>query len=149
MDIAGLRSLIENCASQNGVHVMELHMGGRHRPRIEVFIDAEQGITTDVCSLVSRSIAAALRDHPFPGGGYTLVVSSPGADRPITEPWQFSKHVGRKLSLRVAEAAGEAEISGELLGVGPDGIRFRDEAAGEERTIGFAALFSARVRTPW
>jgi ribosome maturation factor RimP len=47
---------------------------------------------------------------------YSLEVSSPGADRPLTKPSHFQRFVGRKLRVRLRAGAPQKSLTGELLG---------------------------------
>ena len=61
---------------------------------IAVFIDGDRGITIDDCKELARHIESKLDRNKE---DYELMVSSAGADKPMTMPRQFLKHVGRHL----------------------------------------------------
>ena len=68
---------------------------------LRIFIDSELGITVDHCADVSREVSAFLDvedliDHP-----YTLEVSSPGLERPLKSPADFSRFTGRKARIKL------------------------------------------------
>jgi ribosome maturation factor RimP len=71
---------------------------------LEVFIDQENGIALDDCEKVSRLLSDALDTaDPIPGH-YVLIVSSPGADRPLKSPRDYQLSIGRPV--RVIEKSG-------------------------------------------
>ncbi len=65
-------------------------IGGR---RLRVFIDHPEGVTLGLCERVSLALNE-LRER------YSLEVSSPGAERPLTKPAHFRRFVGRRVRVR-------------------------------------------------
>lgn len=66
-------------------------VGGR---RLRVFIDHPQGVTLALCERVSAALNE-LRER------YSLEVSSPGSERPLTKPTHFRRFVGRRARVRM------------------------------------------------
>src|SRR5664279_4244237 len=96
------REIVETCAVKASAHVVDYGVRGERGTRvIEVFVDSETGVTTELCSSISRAITAAADEEHIVQDGYRLEVSSPGIDRPLRFPWQYAKHVGRKIALSV------------------------------------------------
>ena len=80
---------------------------------IRVILDGDRGVSLQDCVDVSRAIEGQLdRDEV----DYSLEVSSAGATSPLTNPRQYNKHIGRKLSVRTPEA----EIEGKLTAASSD-----------------------------
>jgi len=76
-------------------------LGGRC---LRVFIDHPQGVTLAMCERVTL-LLADLRER------YSLEVSSPGRERPLTKPAHFRRFVGRRARVRTRRprpAAGAA-----------------------------------------
>jgi len=65
-------------------------VGGR---RLRVFIDHPQGVTLALCERVSACLNE-LRER------YSLEVSSPGSERPLSKPAHFRRFVGRRARVR-------------------------------------------------
>jgi ribosome maturation factor RimP len=91
---------------------------------LRVFIDHPDGVTLALCERVSGHLAD-LRER------YSLEVSSPGRERPLTKPAHFRRFVGRRAQVRLREArdtqhlAGGARVksfTGELVGASDDEI---------------------------
>ena len=150
-----LRHAITTAIEREGAHLIELiARGDRSRRVLEVYVDAETGITTEICATVSRSIAAAIEESALIPGSYRLDVSSPGIDRPLAFPWQYAKHIGRTLRvvampLSPGEAGtGQEAVQGVLKEVGEEGITLQP-AAGEPLHLTFAGISEARVVAPW
>jgi ribosome maturation factor RimP len=77
---------------------------------LRLFIDHPDGVTLALCERVT-GLLADYRDR------YTLEVSSPGQDRPLTKPQHFSRFLGRRAQVRLREARdGHKHVTGELVG---------------------------------
>jgi ribosome maturation factor RimP len=84
---------------------------------LRLYIDHPDGVTLGLCERVSGQLND-YRDR------YSLEVSSPGADRPLTKPEHFRRFVGRKVRVRTrapsyTDAAGtptdRKHVTGELV----------------------------------
>ena len=91
---------------------------------LRVFIDHPGGVTLAVCERVSGH----LTDYREK---YSLEVSSPGQDRPLTKPQHYTRFLGSKARLRLRDASeGHKQLTGELVGASdrdvtiaaPDGV---------------------------
>ena len=71
--------------------------------KLEVIIDCDTGVTFDTCRKISRYLESFIDEEQWLGEKYTLEVSSPGTDRPLQRPRQYTKHVGRKLEVKTNE----------------------------------------------
>jgi ribosome maturation factor RimP len=77
---------------------------------LRLFIDHPDGVTLGLCERVS-GLLADYRER------YTLEVSSPGQDRPLTKPSHFTRFLGRRARVRLREARdGHKSLTGELVG---------------------------------
>ena len=61
------------------------------------------GVDSDRLTDVSRAISTVLDDADLVQGAYTLEVSTPGAERTLTEPRHFSRAEGRMVSFRLTD----------------------------------------------
>ena len=101
------------------VLLAEVAQGGMLR----IFIDHPEGVTVALCERVSRALTE-LRET------YSIEVSSPGTERPLTKPDHFRRFLGRRARVRTRDAhtaqgaQGEARKSftGELVGASDDEI---------------------------
>ncbi len=86
------------------------------RSILRLFIDKKGGITIDDCEQVSHDISMVLDVEDFSKAPYTLEVSSPGIDRPLTTEKDFIWAVGNTVRFRIKEAAGKNRtLKGKLL----------------------------------
>ena len=96
---------------------------------LRVFIDHPDGVTLELCERVSNRLGD-YRER------YSLEVSSPGQDRPLTKPQHYARFLGRRARVRLRGGAARAQrgshksVTGELVGASdqevtiaaPDGI---------------------------
>jgi ribosome maturation factor RimP len=88
--------LAAQVADGQGISVVDVEMTGSVRkPTVRVFIDKEGGVTLDDCERVSRGLSALLDVEDMMRSSYVLEVSSPGLDRPLRDPGDFEKSVGK------------------------------------------------------
>lgn len=78
--------------------------------RLRLFIDHPDGVTLALCERVTRELGELLAD-------YSLEVSSPGPERPLTKPDHFRSFLGRKARVRTRQPRdGHKSFTGELVG---------------------------------
>ena len=90
------------------------------KTKIIILVDADQGMTIAACASLSRALSGELETNEQLDEAYTLEVSSPGLDYPLTEKRQHQKNCGR--SLKVYLLSGE-EVVGKLKEVDEQGIK--------------------------
>jgi ribosome maturation factor RimP len=77
---------------------------------LRLFIDHPEGVTLALCERVSGHLTDYVER-------YSLEVSSPGQDRPLTKPQHYSRFLGRRARVRLREARdGHKSLTGELVG---------------------------------
>jgi ribosome maturation factor RimP len=77
---------------------------------LRLFIDHPDGVTLALCERVSGHLND-YRDR------YSLEVSSPGQDRPLTKPQHYTRFLGRHARVRLRDARdGHKSVTGELVG---------------------------------
>lgn len=142
--------VVEECAKRKGAHLIDfVQRGDRGRQVFEVYIDTEQGITSELCAEISREIAADLDAAKLVTREYRLEVSSPGIERPFKFPWQFRKHLGRVIQLKVRNARGMEQLSGKFVGMDDQAVRLETAHAGDPLVIPMDTIVEARVPAPW
>ncbi|RAU82629.1 ribosome maturation factor [Pontibacter arcticus] len=107
------------------------------RPKITVLADGEQGITIAQCATISRRINKKIEEAFGEELSYTLEVSSPGVDFPLTQPQQFKRNIGRNLKLKLQEGI---EKTGKLEEVTETGINLTEEIKQKGKKATYAAI---------
>ena len=74
-------------------------------PRIEVFIDSDEGVTIDQCARLNRKLQFVFDETPsaWIGEKYALDVSSPGVGQPLRMFRQYPKNIGRILKITLKD----------------------------------------------
>ena len=91
-----VRAVIEPSLDAMGYALVRVHETGGQRPVVQIMADRADGatMTVDDCADISRAVSALLDvEDPIPTA-YTLEVSSPGIDRPLTRLGDFQTHAG-------------------------------------------------------
>lgn len=71
---------------------------------IKVFLDADEGLSIEKSAKVNRRLYALIEESGmFPDGDFSLEVSSPGIDEPLSQARQYRKNVGRKVTVTLAD----------------------------------------------
>jgi ribosome maturation factor RimP len=80
------------------IHVECLKMHTRWVVRL--YLDKENGVTIDDCTAVSNQLGDILDIHDLINGPYSLEISSPGFDRPISRDQDFIKYKNHKVDVK-------------------------------------------------
>ncbi len=102
-----LAGLLEPAVTALGLDLegVRLTSAGRRR-LLRVVVDADGGVSLDDIEQVSRELSAVLdRAAAMGEAPYTLEVSSPGVDRPLTDPRHWRRAVGRLVTAPLAPQA--------------------------------------------
>ncbi|GAA4656510.1 ribosome maturation factor RimP [Streptomyces chumphonensis] len=116
-----LRGLLEPLVTERGLDLEELTVTPAGKRRVlRVVVDSDAGVRLDACAELSRAASAALdEDDPMGSAPYVLEVTSPGADRPLTEPRHYRRAVGRLITARLHEGG---DLTARLLAVDASGL---------------------------
>ena len=125
-DTARLNQLVQPYLNQGEYYVVDIQVSGlgTAKPglplKVTVLVDSDVGITIDACASISRQLGNELDELNFFGETpFTLEVSSPGVDFPLTSQRQFTKNVGRSLTVQLT---GGTALTGQLTTVDEAGI---------------------------
>jgi ribosome maturation factor RimP len=84
--------------------------------RLRLFIDHPDGVSLALCERVTAHLRELLSE-------YSLEVSSPGPQRPLTKPDHFRRFIGRRARVRLrAPRDGHKSFTGELVGASDDEV---------------------------
>jgi len=128
---------------------------GRRR-LLKLVVDADGGVGLEAIAEVSREVSARLDASGAMGEvPYTLEVSSPGVDRPLTEPRHWRRAQGRLVSAPLAVARGDGPartapprrppaIEGRILVAGDTSVTL--DVDGDRVELDYAELGPGRVQ---
>ena len=84
--------------------------------RVRVVVDHPNGVDLALCERVTNHLRDLLVD-------YSLEVSSPGPERPLTKPEHFRRFLGHRARVRTREEhEGRRSFSGELVGASDEAV---------------------------
>ncbi|OXE36397.1 MAG: ribosome maturation factor RimP [Phenylobacterium zucineum] len=143
-----LLELLDPVVEAAGYEIVRLRlMGGEHARRLQIMAETPSGdMNVEDCAVLSRAVADILDAADPITGEYTLEVSSPGVDRPLTRLKDFATFEGHEARLeldRVAE--GRKRFKGVLAGIEDDQVAI--DLEGEEATalVPFSWIVEAKL----
>jgi ribosome maturation factor RimP len=114
---------------------------GRRR-LLRVVVDSDRGVSLDDAAAVSRTLSAALDSVAVMGDfPYTLEVSSPGVDRPLTDPRHWRRAAGRLVRVAVTDSG---VITGRVVSADTEGVTL--DVDGTRRRFRYSALGAGAVQ---
>ncbi len=96
-----ISELITPALQQAGYFLEDINVvsPGNHRI-VTVIVDGESALNLDQVTVASKLVSELVDEAPFMGESpFTLEVTSPGIDRPLTLPRHFAKNVTRLLKV--------------------------------------------------
>ncbi|WP_112320840.1 ribosome maturation factor RimP [Oceanibium sediminis] len=114
-----LAAIVEPTIADMGYELVRLRFMGGKKPILQIMADTpDGGIEVDDCAKISRAVSAVLDVEDPIEGVYSLEVSSPGIDRPLTRLKDFEAFEGYDVKLQTSELiSGRKKFKGVLRGV--------------------------------
>lgn len=141
-----VEELLAPVAAREGYELVAVETAGATKaPVVRVYIDREGGIGIDQLVDANRWISDALEAEDPVSSSYTLEVSSPGVDRPLTKLDHFEKFCGHTAKLKTTPIEGRSSFRGTITGVEGDTVVF-DIEDGDTVRIPHASITKARLK---
>ena len=138
--------IIQPTLEDMGYELVRVQITGGRQPTLQVMAEPADGrvMTVEDCAAISERLSAKLDIEDPIAGAYTLEVSSPGIDRPLTRPKDYDRFAGHlaRIETRIA-IDGRKRFSGHLLGRDGDAVRLR--MADGEATLQIADIAKAKL----
>jgi ribosome maturation factor RimP len=107
LDVDRVRAIADRVAASSGLEVLDIEfLGGGKARMLRVFLDKPAagndpmaGVTHQDCANFSREFGTILDVEDVMPGSYTLEVSSPGLDRKLVKPADFTRFTGSRMKL--------------------------------------------------
>jgi len=107
-----VRAAVEPALAGAGFDVEDVAVrAAGKRQLVQVVVDRDGGLSLDDVADAARLVSTALDEADPLSGAYVLEVTSPGVDRPLTEPRHWRRNVGRLVDVRLA---GGEHVTGRL-----------------------------------
>jgi len=153
-DAERIVDLLEPAVAAMGMDLETVRITSAGRRRLlRVVIDADGGVSLDDIAQVSRQVSATLDAAAAMGEtSYTLEVSSPGVDRPLTEPKHWRRATGRLVTVPLRSrtrpgtdtAADAPAVTGRITATDSRGVRLDIE--GVSREFGYSELGAGKIQ---
>lgn len=143
MSLSAVRSIAEPVVSAAGMDLEDvlIEKVGR-REKIAIIVDADGGVSLDAIAEVSSALSTALDEHPdVSSSSYVLEVSSPGVDRPLTEPRHWRRNRDRLVKVELSEGG---TLSGRIIGSTDESVTL--DVSGSQRDIDLSSVKRAIVQ---
>lgn len=142
-DCESLLALLGPVVADRGLDLEDVVVTPAGKRRLlRVIVDRDGGVGLDAVAAVSSAVAHALDDSGAMGGTpYVLEVTSPGVDRPLTEPRHWRRATARLVKVTLAEGG---TTEGRVSAVADDAVTL--DVDGTVRRLEWAAVTSGRVQ---
>lgn len=133
-----LASIVAPVIEGLGFELVRLRVMSGKSQTLQIMADKpEGGIEVEDCADISTAVSAVLDIEDPLEEAYTLEVSSPGIDRPLTRLKDFAVWEGHEARIETTELIdGRRRFKGVLAGVEGDEVLIEIEKNGEAVTIG-------------
>lgn len=142
-DREALLGLLAPVVAEHGLDLEDVTVtpAGKRR-MVRVIVDRDGGVELDLVARVSTSVSAALDEGDVMGRGpYVLEVTSPGVDRPLTEPRHWRRARGRLVSATLADGS---TLDGRVAEADDDAVTL--QVGGSARRLAWPELTRGRVQ---
>jgi ribosome maturation factor RimP len=104
---AEILAVIRPAAERAGLDLEGVEVvGAGRRPILRILVDKDGGVGLDDIAGLTTRVGRELDDSDVMGDrAYTLEVTSPGVDRPLTEPRHWRRNVGRLVKVSHADGS--------------------------------------------
>jgi ribosome maturation factor RimP len=142
-DRTALLRLLEPVAAELGMDLEDVDVTPAGKRRLlRVVVDRDGGVQLDQVAQVSTAVSAALDDSDAMGGSpYVLEVTSPGVDRPLTQPRHWRRARARLVDATLRDGS---TVTGRVLDAGEDGLLL--EVGATQRRLDWVDVSSGRVQ---
>jgi ribosome maturation factor RimP len=118
------------------------------RRLVRVIVDRKGGVDLERCTAVSRGLSASLDAADALETGYTLEVTSPGVDAPLTDRRAFERVEGRAVLIHRTGADGvPAQLRGTVAAAEADAVVL--DVGGARLRVPYAEIAKATQTLPW
>lgn len=153
-DAERIVGLLEPAVAAMGMDLEDVRITSAGRRRLlRVVLDADGGVSLDDIALASRALSDTLdRAAAMGDASYTLEVSSPGVDRPLTEPKHWRRAAGRLVTVPATSPnhsgsgslADSQAVTGRVTGADAHGVRL--DVDGQSREFSHSELGPGKIQ---
>lgn len=144
-----VRELVDRQAAEHDVDVLAIEVKGQgSRQLVRVVVDRKGGISVGACQQLSNDLSRELDAADPIGARYTLEVTSPGVDWPLTDRQAFDRVEGRPVLIHRRTGSDAAEqVRGHVVTAGVSAVEIDDGAS--VVTVAYDDIVAAAQALPW
>jgi ribosome maturation factor RimP len=140
-DTSSLENFLRPIVEQFGCDLEAADIAPAGRRRL-LLVDRDGGISLDDVAEVTRAISKALDADDIMGdGAYTLEVSSPGVDRPLTLPRHWRRNVSRLVAVTLTAGG---KVTGRIKSASEEAAEL--DVDGKPQTVAYADVAKAKIQ---
>jgi ribosome maturation factor RimP len=153
-DAERIVGLLAPAVAAMGMDLEDVRITSAGRRRLlRVVVDTDGGVSLDDIALVSRELSDTLdRAAAMGETSYTLEVSSPGVDRPLTEPKHWRRAAGRLVTVPArsrndpgpGSLADSRAVTGRITEADAHGVRL--DVDGQSREFSYSELGPGKIQ---
>ena len=129
--VAKLSEIVERVITPGEIELVDLRVAGGGK--VSVFVDKPGGVNIGECAEISREISVLINIEEIMKLPYTLEVSSPGAERPLTKTSDYEKFSGRRVKVRTKDDIDGRKVwTGRIEGIEDGFVQLSGEGSGGE-----------------
>lgn len=142
-DREALLSQLAPVVAEHGLDLEDVTVTPAGKRRLlRVIVDGDDGVSLDAVAAVSTDVSRTLDESDVMGGqSYVLEVTSPGVDRPLTQPRHWRRSRGRLVKLSLTDGG---SLEGRVTEAGDDSVLL--DVDGMRREVAYPDITGARVQ---
>ncbi|GGY46118.1 ribosome maturation factor RimP [Parvularcula lutaonensis] len=142
-----LKELLTPVIETAGFELVRLRMTGSKQKTLQIMAERPDGtMSAEDCAELSRAMSQVLEESDPIEDAYTLEVSSPGIDRPLTRLKDFERWEGFAAKIELTQAVeNQKRFRGHLAGIEDDNVCFDIEGEDDTALIPFSLIASAKL----
>ncbi len=114
---------------------------------LSLYIDKPGGVHSDECAEMVENVAVVLETLDAQRYNYSIIVSSPGIERPLTNERDFERFSGQRATLTLQQAQGKQTLTGVLRGLKKSCVVI--ERGADTVEVPVADLVAAHLAPDW
>ena len=121
-----VETIIRPILHNMGFDLVRVRISGAGQRTLQIMAERldDSTMTVEDCATISRSVSALLDVEDPIKGSYSLEVSSPGLDRPLTRPQDYTRFAGLEVKIELRHRIdGHRRIRGRIAGIEDDQVQ--------------------------
>ena len=141
-----VETIIAPTLQDMGFDLVRVRISGAQRRTLQVMAERldDGTMTVEDCAAISRAVSTLLDVEDPIKGSYTLEVSSPGLDRPLPRPKDYTRFTGLEIKIELRlPINGQRRFRGRIAGFADDQVQLDSE--GTLLSIPYADIERAKL----